>query len=65
MVEGSAQMADGTYEITIFTSCFSAETGKYYFSTHDNPSIRYASLKTFKDADPGKVIEPNIELWKN
>ena len=65
MVEGSAQMADGTYEITIFTSCFSAETGNYYFSTHDNPSIRYASLKAFEDADPGKVIEPNIELWKS
>ena len=38
--EGCARMADGTYEKTLYTSCFSASTLTYYHATYDDPQIR-------------------------
>lgn len=58
MVEGAAQMADGSYERTLYTSCFSARTGNYYYSTYENPAIRYARLADYATANPNELIEP-------
>ena len=59
-VEGCAGMADGTFEITIYSDCFSAKTGTYYFNTYENPAVGHAKLGDYANADPGKVIEPEI-----
>ena len=32
-------MREGDYEITIYTSCCSAERGIYYYTTYDNHRI--------------------------
>ena len=37
---GAALMADGSSEITLYTSCFSAATLTYYHATYDEPQIR-------------------------
>lgn len=58
MVEGAAQMADGGYERTLYTSCFSARTGNYYYSTYENPAIRYARLADYATAASSQLIEP-------
>ena len=58
MVEGSAQMGDGTWERTIFTSCFSAKTGTYYYNTDDNPALRCSCLRDYQDAAVDSLIEP-------
>lgn len=57
MVEGSAQMADGTFERTIYTGCFSAKTNTYYYNTDDNPALRSACLAEYADAECDKLIE--------
>ncbi|MBQ7916391.1 MAG: choloylglycine hydrolase [Firmicutes bacterium] len=36
---GCCELADGKYEITIYTSCCSAEKGIYYYTTYDNHQI--------------------------
>lgn len=38
--EGCALMADGAFEKTLYTSCFSASTLTYYHATYDDPQIR-------------------------
>ena len=38
--EGVARMQDGTFEKTLYTSCFSAGTLTYYHATYDDPAIR-------------------------
>ena len=38
--EGCARMADGTWEKTLYTSCFSASTMTYYHATYDDPRVR-------------------------
>ena len=58
MVEGSAQMGDGTWERTIFTGCFSAKTGTYYYNTDDNPALRCSCLRDYQDAAVDSLIEP-------
>lgn len=40
MVDGCAAMADGAFEKTIYTGCFSAASDTYYWSTYDDPAIR-------------------------
>lgn len=56
MVEGAAAMADGTFERTLYTGCFSACTKSYYYSTDDDPSIRSVALGDFADADSQTLI---------
>ena len=58
-VEGCARMADGTSEKTIYSDCFSAATGTYYFNTYDNPAVRYARLADGAGADDGKLCRLN------
>ena len=36
---GCCELADGKYEITIYTSCCSTEKGIYYYTTYDNHQI--------------------------
>lgn len=62
MVEGSAQMGDGTWERTIYTGCFSAKTGTYYYNTDSNPALRSACLNDYRSADPHALIEPAEKL---
>lgn len=38
--DGVARIADGSYERTLYTSCFSAGTQTYYHATYDDPAIR-------------------------
>lgn len=59
-VDGCAAMADGTFEITIFSDCFSAKTGYYYFNTYDEPAIRYARLHDYDGASAEKLIVPKL-----
>ena len=44
--EGCARMADGAYEKTLYTSCFSASTLTYYHATYDDPQIRAYPLSS-------------------
>ena len=44
MIEGASRMGDGKFEKTIYTGCFSARTGNYYYAMYGDPSIRYVSL---------------------
>ena len=43
MIEGASRMGDGKFEKTIYTGCFSARTGNYYYAMYGDPSIRYVS----------------------
>lgn len=58
--EGQAAMADGTFEITLFSDCFSANTGTYYFNTYDNPAVRCASLADAAGAPVDKLVVPQL-----
>ena len=37
--DGCAEMADGSFEKTLYTSCFSANTRTYYHATYNDPAI--------------------------
>lgn len=39
MPRGCVQMADGSYEITLYSSCCNADKGIYYYNTYDNARI--------------------------
>ena len=56
MVEGSAAMADGTFERTLYTGCFSARTKTYYYSTDDDPSIKSVALADCPMEDVSKLF---------
>ncbi|RLP07639.1 choloylglycine hydrolase [Propionibacterium australiense] len=58
MVDGAALMANGAYERTLYTGCFSARTGTYYYSTYDDPALRRVRLADHADADPGHLLQP-------
>ena len=36
---GCCEVADGKYEITIYTACYNASRGIYYYTTYDNSRI--------------------------
>lgn len=36
---GCCEVADGKYEITIYTSCWNAAKGIYYYTTYENSQI--------------------------
>ena len=58
MIEGASKMGDGKFEKTIYTGCFSARTGNYYYATYEDPSIRYVSLMDAEGAGPDKLVTP-------
>ncbi len=39
MIDGASAMADGSFERTLYTGCFSAASMSYYYSTYEDPSI--------------------------
>ena len=66
---GCCEVAEGKYEITIYTSCCNADRGIYYYTTYDNSRISAVDMHA-EDAD-GKtlvryapVTEPQI-LYQN
>ena len=66
MAEGAAAMADGSFEKTLYTSCFSARTGRYYYSTYDDPAVRWVSLADAEGADPRQLLCPEPRLdWRD
>ncbi|WP_418827119.1 choloylglycine hydrolase [Paratractidigestivibacter sp.] len=62
MVEGAARMSDGTFERTLYTSCFAAKSGRYYWSTYEDPAIRYVSLADAAGAPIDKLYVPEPRL---
>lgn len=62
-VEGTALMADGSSEVTLFSDCFSAATGTYYFNTVDNPALRCACLGDYATADPKALVKPKLSTF--
>ena len=58
MIEGASKMGDGKFEKTIYTGCFSARTGNYYYATYEDPSIRFVSLRDAEGASPDKLVTP-------
>ena len=45
---GCCKVAEGKYEITIYTSCCNATKGIYYYTTYDNHSINAVDLNREK-----------------
>lgn len=45
MIDGAAKMANGEFEKTIYSSCFSTKTRTYYYSTYDDPAIKAFELR--------------------
>ena len=57
MVDGCAAMNDqGGFERTTYTGCFSPYYMNYYYSTYEDPAIRYVTIQDY-DADGTEVIE--------
>lgn len=54
--DGVAQMADGAFEKTLYTSCFSASTCTYYHATYDDPTIRAYPLASVDISGTAPVI---------
>ena len=66
---GCCQMADGGYEVTIYTSCCNADKGIYYYTTYDNHQIGAVDMHR-EDLDGEELIryEPVTEeriFWQN
>ena len=62
MVEGAARMGNGDFERTIYTSCFSAATGRYYWSTYEDPAIRYVELADAAGQPADSLVVPSARL---
>ena len=66
---GCCEVADGKYEITIYTSCCNASKGIYYYTTYNNHQI--TAVDMFKENLDGNCIVryPLIEAgeirWQN
>jgi len=41
---GCAQLPDGSYEITAYTSCMNTDKGIYYYTTYENNCIRAVDM---------------------
>lgn len=66
---GCCEVADGKYEITIYTSCCNASKGIYYYTTYDNHQITAVDMHK-EDLDSDQVIRYPIQLkgeirWQN
>ena len=48
-------MADGEYEITIYTSCCNATKGIYYYTTYDNHQITAVDMH-HEDLDGSQLV---------
>ncbi len=52
---GLCQVSEGKYEITLYTSCWNASRGIYYYTTYDNHQICAVDLQK-EDLDSQKLI---------
>ena len=57
--DGCARMADGSYEKTLYTSCYAAASRTYYHATYDDPQVRaYPLASCDLTGDVPFVMEP-------
>ncbi len=56
MIDGAARMADGNFELTIFTGGVSCRTNTYYYSTYEDPTIRSVALGDYDIAGTELVV---------
>lgn len=61
MVEGNAAMEDGSFEMTLFSDCYSAATCTYYFNTYDDPCIQAVRLHDYDGAPADALIAAKVE----
>ena len=54
MIDGATTVSDGKFEKTLYSSCFSAKTGTYYFNTYDDFNVKSASFNDF-DLDSSEL----------
>lgn len=47
MIDGAAEMANGDYEITVYTGGYSSATKTYYYNTYENPAIQSVALENY------------------
>ena len=47
MIDGATTISDGSYEKTLYSSCFSSATNTYYFHTYDDINIKSTSFDDF------------------
>lgn len=47
MIDGAAEMANGDYEITVYTGGYSSATKTYYYNTYENPAIQSVALESY------------------
>ena len=52
---GCCEVAEGKYEITIYTSCCNATKGIYYYTTYENPLITAVDMHA-EDLDGTEVV---------
>lgn len=56
MIDGAAQMSDGSFEKTVYTGGFSSATNTYYYNTYEDFGVRSVKLGDY-GIDGEKVIE--------
>ena len=56
MIEGAAAMADGAYEVTLYTGGFSAATKTYSYSTYEDPAIKGVTMEEALAAGDGEHV---------
>ena len=56
MIDGAAQMADGKYEITVYTGGYSSASKTYYYNTYEDPTIKSFKMADF-ELDSSDVIQ--------
>lgn len=61
--DGMAAMDDGSYELTLYSDCFSAATSTYYYNTYNSPAIQSACLTDFANAPTNALISPKTEIF--
>ena len=61
--DGMAAMDDGSYELTLYSDCFSAATSTYYYNTYNSPAIQSACLADFANAPTDALISPKTEIF--
>ena len=55
-VRGECELADGKFEITIYSSCCNADKGIYYYTTYEDRSIHACDMHT-ADLDGDAVCQ--------
>ncbi len=57
-VEGCATTRRGTFDKTLYSSCFSASSGTYYYNAYDDITVRSVRLGDHAGADPSALVAP-------